>query len=55
MEVSWGEVSRANRELLKEIMDRSSGMERPTAMQERSRATARMSSLTMMAVGRSSL
>lgn len=35
MEVSWGEVSLANSELLKERMDRSSGMEIPASMQIR--------------------
>lgn len=54
MEVSWGEVSLANSELLKEMMDRSFGMERPSLPQALSRATARMSSLTTMAVGASS-
>ena len=54
-EVSWGEVSLANKELLKEIMERSSGMESPISRQTRSKVTARMSSLTTTAVGRSGI
>lgn len=53
MEVSWGAVSRAKSELLKEMIERSSGMEIPFSIHTRSNATARISSLTTMAVGRS--
>ena len=43
-----------NSELLKETMERSSGMERPiSGRQTRSRVAARISSLTTTAVGRS--
>ena len=55
MEVSCGEVSLAKSELLKERMDRSSGMEISASIQIRSRESARISSLTSTAVGRSSL
>ena len=54
IEVNCGDVSLANSELLKEMIDRSSGMEIPASIQIRSRESARMSSLTSMAVGRSS-
>ena len=52
-DVSWGEVSLARRELLNEMMDKSSGMDSPVSRHTLSSATARMSSLTTMAVGRS--
>ena len=51
IEVSCGEVSLANKELLKERMERSLGMERPVSMQMRSSVSARISSLTTIAVG----
>ena len=51
MDVSCGEVIRARRELLKEIMDKSSGMDIPARRQTCSKATAKISSLTTIAVG----
>ena len=54
IEVRRGEVRRANSELLKETIDKSRGMEMPLSVQSRSSVTARMSSLTTIAVGRSS-
>lgn len=47
-----GEMRRANSELLKERMERSAGIESPVSVQMRSRVSARISSLTTMAVGR---
>ena len=52
IEVSCGEVRRANSELLKERMERSAGIDSPVSVQMRSRVRARISSLTTMAVGR---
>lgn len=51
MEVNCGEVSFANRELLKETMDKSSGIEIPISWQILCNATAKISSHTIMAVG----
>ena len=54
IEVNCGEVSLANNELLKDMIDRSSGIDRLFSRQTRSKETARISSLTRIAVGRSS-
>ena len=49
--VSWGLVMRENSELLKDTMDKSFGTRSPSLPQNCSSTTARMSSLTSMAVG----
>ena len=51
MEVSWGEVIRANSELLKETIDKFSGIAIPFCAQACSNATAKISSLATTAVG----
>ena len=53
IDVNCGEVSLANKELLKEMIDRSSGIARWFSRQTLSKETARISSLTRIAVGRS--
>ena len=53
IDVNCGEVSLANKELLKEMIDKSSGIARWFSRQTLSKETARISSLTRIAVGRS--
>ena len=52
MDVSGGDVNLANKELLKEIIDKSLGITKSISIHALSNATANKSSLTRMAVGR---